>query len=448
MYAIIDLETTGGSYKNERITEIAIFIYDGKQVVDRYQSLINPEKRIPYYVANLTGITDKMVERAPKFYEVAREILEITTNKIIVAHKAPFDYNFIRHEYRRLGYNYERKKICTVKLSRKLLPGKKSYSLGKLCREMGINHTSRHRAAGDAEATLKLFEQLLAIDPHPNEISLKGLNSNLSYDLIDKLPEEAGVYYFLDENDKSIYIGKSSNIRERILSHLSNNSTRRALEMKSQVADIHYELTGSDLIACLLESNEIKKHMPVFNRAQRRSAKSFGLYSFEDENGYLRLSIESTQKKDAPIRMYSSLKSAREHLMRLCDEYTLCQKLCHIYKTKNACFHYGIGQCNGACIGKEPTDQYNKRVLDAVESFSYNHRNFLLIDSGRSENERAVVKVESGCYMGFGYANLEMINGNLDLLKSCIKRYENNRDVQSIIKKYIRKKKIEQIITY
>ncbi|MCF8302673.1 MAG: GIY-YIG nuclease family protein [Bacteroidales bacterium] len=448
MYAVIDLETTGGSYRSERITEIAIFIFDGEKVTDRYQTLINPEKRIPHFVSQLTGITDKMLERAPRFYEVARDIVEITQDKIIVAHNASFDYGFIRSEFKRLGYNYERKKICTVKLARKLIPGKKHYSLGKLCKELGIRVNSRHRAAGDAEATLKLFQYLLTFDPHPEEISLRGLNSNLDKDIIDKLPEEPGVYYFLDENEKVIYIGKSNNIHERILSHLSNNNTKRAIEMKSQIADIHYELTGSDLIASLLESNEIKKHMPIFNRAQRRTAKSFGLYSYTDENGYLQLSIESTQNKKAPIRMYSSMKSAREHLMRLCEEYTLCQKLCNIYKTKNACFHYGIGQCNGACIGEESPEAYNIRVSTAIDSFSYDHKSFLLIDRGRTDNERAVVKVESGCYMGFGYADVNMINGNLELLKECVKRYDNNRDAQAIIKKYMRRKKVEQIITF
>ena len=163
MYSIIDIETTGGSPKTEKITEIAIFVHDGKKLVDEFVTLINPEKTIPYYITSLTGIDNKMVVNAPKFFEVARKIVTITENTTFVAHNATFDYGFVKSEFSQLGYNFEREMLCTVKLSRKLIPGKKSYSLGNLCGELGIGITDRHRAAGDALATVKLFELLLDI---------------------------------------------------------------------------------------------------------------------------------------------------------------------------------------------------------------------------------------------------------------------------------------------
>jgi len=163
-YAILDIETTGGSPKKERITEIAVYIHDGKKVVDEFTSLINPEKNIPPFITGLTGISNEMVADAPRFYEIARKIVEITEDKTLVGHNVSFDYRFIRQEFANLGYEYRRNSICTVQLSRKLLPGHKSYSLGKLCSNLDIHIKDRHRASGDAYATVKLFELLLEKD--------------------------------------------------------------------------------------------------------------------------------------------------------------------------------------------------------------------------------------------------------------------------------------------
>jgi len=161
MYAIIDIETTGTSYRTGKITEIAIYIHNGQEITDSFTSLINPECDIPWYITRLTGISNEMVVKAPKFYEIAKKIVEITAGKIFIAHNVGFDYSFIKEEFGRLGYEYVRKTMCTVQLSRKLLPGFKSYSLGKLCSELNIKINGRHRAAGDALATVKLFEILL-----------------------------------------------------------------------------------------------------------------------------------------------------------------------------------------------------------------------------------------------------------------------------------------------
>jgi DNA polymerase-3 subunit epsilon len=442
MYAIIDIETTGVSYKNGKITEIAILIHDGVKIVDEFTTLINPEQKIPWRIQQLTGINDRMVEQAPKFYEVAKKIVEMTEDRVFVAHNVSFDYNFIRQEFKYLGYDFQCEKLCTVKLSRKLIPGRRSYSLGKLCDEMGIANPQRHRAYGDAMATANLFGLLLSIDPNPTEISLQGLNSSLNHETIKNLPEETGVYYFLDENQEIIYVGKSLNIKSRVMSHLTNCTTKRAFEMKNKVVEIDYEITGSELIALLLEAHEISTRLPIYNRAQRRNSYNHGLFQYMDNEGYIRfrLSRMDDDENDAPLTTFNSKMAAKNFLFTIAEELQLCQKLCGLYTTKNSCFQYKIKECHGACIGEEPPDEYNIRAQKLVDRYLYKNKNFLLIDKGRTDDECSVVHVENCRYLGFGFTEKD-INGYdpLSMLKDCIKPYTENKHVHSIIRSYLAK---------
>ncbi|MFP4471486.1 MAG: exonuclease domain-containing protein [Bacteroidales bacterium] len=448
-YAIVDIETTGTSYKSGKITEVAILIHDGHKVVDEFTSLVNPEQRIPYRIQQMTGISDQMVEDAPKFYEVAKQIVEITEDCVFVAHNASFDYNFIRQEFKYLGYEYEREKICTVKLSRKLIPYKKSYSLQNLCAELQITNERPHRAYGDARATAALFDLLLAIDPNPAGISLQGLNSNLDPGMIRKLPEEPGVYFFLDENHSVIYVGKSKNIKSRVMSHLTNCTTKRALEMKNTVASIDYELTGNELIALLLESHEIQRHMPRFNRAQRRTGYNVGLFHYLDDEGYLCLKICKLDdcNGDVPLTTFNSHTAAKNFLFQLCEDHQLCQKLCNLYATRNSCFQYKIKECHGACIGEEPPDDYNARVQAVIGRYEYSRPDFLIIGDGRCDDECSVVWVEHGRYHGFGFASRD-VNGydQISFLKDSVKPYTENKHVHSIIRSYLEHNKNIRVI--
>jgi DNA polymerase-3 subunit epsilon len=459
MYAVVDIETTGGSPKNEKITEIAIYITDGKEIVDEFITLINPEKPIPYFITSLTGITNEMVEDAPRFYEVAKRIVELTDDKILVAHNVNFDYRFIKSEFKSLGYDFTRSNLCTLQLSRRLFPGYRSYSLGNICHDLGITIESRHRAAGDALATVKLLELLLhkcnangednlmaaALRP-----GLKNLHPLLDPEVIDNLPEETGVYYFINDQNQVIYIGKSRNIKQRVYSHFTNNGSRRAIELKENIASVEFEVTGSELIALLIESSEIKKHSPFYNRAQKRKVMQYGLFSFKDDDGYINLKIDRTAARlnDAPYATFTNQAEARTVLSRLAEKYWLCQKLCGLYETEGACFHHEIRQCNGACIGKEPPAIYNNRVTGALGTFYYENRNFLIIDKGRNHSERAIVQVENGKYIGFGYLNTEESYIHLDSLMDCIKIYEDNRDIHQIIKSYLNHNDVEKIIKY
>lgn len=445
MYAIIDVETTGLNAVSNKITEIAILIHDGEKIIDEFVSLVNPECKIPYRIIQMTGINNKMLEFAPRFCEIAKTIVELTDDKILVGHNVAFDYNFLRNEYKRLGYEYKRKTLCTVKLSRKLIPFKRSYGLGNLCKELNIEIKNRHRAAGDAMATLRIFELLKNIDSELDKIPIRGLNSKLNKEILDNLPEETGIYYFVNQDNEIIYIGKSKNIKCRVLSHLSNNLTKKALELKNNIANIFYEITGSELIALLKESDEIKKYKPFYNRQQRRTSFNYGLYHYSDENGYIRLHIKRNTEDENLLTSFTSQKEAREYLFRLTEENNLCQKLCGLYNSKGACFHHQIKQCMGACVGIEKPDEYNARVIGAVEGFAFDNDNFFIVDKGRNEKEKAIVKIENGKYTGYGFVDKDLINNRMNEVNEHIQRYNNNRDVHQIIKSYLKCNEINEI---
>lgn len=457
MFAILDIETTGGSPNTEKITEIAIYFHDGQQVVDEWSTLINPEKPIPYFITGLTGITNEMVANAPRFYEIARELVERTENHTIVGHNVSFDYSFIKHEFRNLGFNFERNTLCTIKLSRKILPGHRSYSLGKLCKDLGIEITDRHRASGDALATVRLFELLRERQNGEFDASLlqdpsgryRNLNGHLTVEDIQNLPEACGTYYFYDERQQLIYIGKSKDIRHRVLSHLGNTSTKKALEMKQKIHSISYELTGSELIALLKESREIKEYKPRYNRAQRRSTSYWGLYTGRDSYGYITFALKKiSETADDPVTFFNNVKEARESLTRMVGKHWLCQKLSGLYQTDGACFHHSIRQCNGACIQGEAVSAYNKRAQALLDSLTLDRGNVLIIDKGRDPEERSLVRIEKGMYLGYGYLSVTDAYLGIEEMLECIQPSLDNRDIRQILRNWLKNNKVEKILYY
>jgi DNA polymerase III subunit epsilon len=446
MYAIVDIETTGSNSRNEKMTEIAIVIHDGTQVVDKFESLINPEVSIPPFISRLTGISDDLVAGAPRFYEIACKIVEITEGCIFVAHNVLFDYSFVREEFSRLGYNYKRPMLCTVKLSRKIIPGHPSYSLGNLCASLGITIENRHRAMGDAWATAKLFELLLQKDPSLGGIPTDGLHPLLDKKIFNRLPSSAGVYYFHNDTGHLIYVGKSTNIRQRVLSHFGTHNSSRAMEMKQQISDISWEETGSELVALLLESEEIKKNTPHYNHAQRRTLYKYGLFSYTNQAGYTCLQVAKLNKTRNPVTTFSSFEAALDFIMRLCQEYSLCQKLCNLYNGQHACFYYGIGMCKGACVGEEAPVSYNERVEKAISRYKNNKLSVIIVDQGRSDDELSAVMVRNGAYSGYGYFNPEFTGYDVEAIKDCIVPRIDNRDTNQIIARYLREEKPLKVI--
>ena len=413
--------------------------------------MVNPEKEIQPFVANLTGINSNMLRNAPKFYQVAKRIIEITKDCIIVAHNAQFDVRILKIEFKRLGFEYKRKSLCTVELAKTLIPGQSSYSLGKLTRSLGIPVSGRHRAAGDAMATVKLFKLLLAKDLNKKIIkqSLK-LETKAQIipkllDLVEQLPSVTGVYYLHKADGEIIYIGKSRNIKKRVNQHFTSTNPK-SKKIQLLVTAVTYEETGSELVALLKESEEIKRNKPIFNRALKRNIFSHGLYSFTDTNGYVNLKIDQVNGQEIPITTFSDFKSAKSFVNRTTNQHNLCQKLTGIHLTKGSCFNYTIKQCFGACIEEESPIDYNKRVTKIITKHNFASQSMVIIDRGRAIDEGSAILIENGVYKGFGYYNLNYKINNLDILQSIITVMEHNGDTQHIIQSYLRRNKKIKIV--
>ncbi len=448
MFAIVDIETTGSKPDYDKIIEIAIYLHDGEKIVDAFCSLINPERYIPDFITKLTGISNAMVADAPKFYEVAKKIIQFTEGHIFVAHHVHFDYSFLKNEFRSLGYKYQRHTLCTVRLSRKLIPNLPSYSLDRLCESLGIKVHQRHRAQGDAEATAKLFTRLVQInrsqienDIIEAEIKFPTLPPKITQEQVCNLPEETGVYYFHDEVGSVIYVGKSRNIRKRIASHFQLFSkNRKHSALKETIADISYQITGSELVALLLESAEIKKYKPRFNKAQRRDKYLYGIFVRKDVKGYLHLYADKIKNEKEPIYFTQSSAIARAIIEKYQQKLKLCQKLCDMYRHAGACFGYRVGECAGACVSQEPFEEYNKRVEQVIAQLNqFKKSNFCIIGQGRTPTERSLVWIENGLYGGFGFIDKETLDtiSNIQSLKSFIQKQTDTQDAQKIIRQYL-----------
>lgn len=446
------METTGGRPKESKITEIAIYVHDGQKVVDSLCTLINPEMEIPEFIARLTGITDEMVSTAPKFFEVAKQIVEITEGCVFVAHNVGFDYGMVRGEFRSLGYDYRRDQLCTVRSSRYLLPGYESYSLGKLCRALGIQVQNRHRASGDAMATAQLFDLLLEKTSGnmsgfvQNELNTKELNPNIDLDSIDDLPEKVGIYKLFDEDKQLIYIGKSKNIKKRVDQHLANYKANKNGEMRKEICRAEFILTGSELIALLLESKLIKQHRPKYNRMLRKSKFSHGLFKYTDQNGYTCLHVKSLSKAlDVPLTSFSSAAEGAQIMHAITDKYELCQKLNGLYKSTHSCFRFQTKECKGACIKEEPAEDYNARVELALQKMEFAHDNFVIIDKGRVKTEKSIVWVEHGSYTGFGFVPFAAWKRAPIKWREFIDIQIEDKDDRSIISLHLRKNEDVQV---
>ena len=451
MYAILDIETTGGKYNEEGITEIAIYRFDGHKIVDQFISLVNPEKPIQPFVVKLTGINSKMLKNAPKFYEVAKRIVEITSGCILVAHNSDFDYRVLQTEFKRLGYDYRSQTLCTVQLSKKLLPNQETYKLGKLVRALGIPISDRHRASGDALATVKLFKLLLTKDTEKDIIknSVKTeLRDKLPpklLDILDTLPHRIGVYYIHRADGTIIYIGKSKDIKKRVNQHFTGTK-RKAKNIQREVAAVTYEETGNELIALLKESEEIKKNQPKYNRAQRRFIFQYALYQKKNDDGYVSLQFGKIDKRRKAITSFASFLEAKNFLFKITEHYQLCQYINGLSNGAGPCFQFEIKECKGACSNGETAINYNKRVTQFLNDYTLKNSSRIIIDTGRAHDERSAILIENGVYLGFAFYNLNHQINNIEILKDIITPMQDNRDVQHIIQSYLRRKKVKKII--
>ncbi|HEY4617206.1 MAG TPA: exonuclease domain-containing protein [Flavobacterium sp.] len=453
MYAILDIETTGGQFNEEGITEIAIYKFDGHEIVDQFISLVNPEIPIQPFVVKLTGINNAMLQSAPKFFEVAKRIIEMTNDCVLVAHNADFDYRILRTEFRRLGYDFNQQTLCTVELSKKLMPEQPSHSLGKLVRALGIPMADRHRASGDAMATVKLFKMLLDKDLEKEIVKdlikteiQKGIAPKLQ-DIIENLPSRTGTYYIHNEAGKIIFIGKSRNIKKRVNQHFTG-ITRSAIKIQAEVFTVTYEETGTELIALLKETEEIKINKPLYNRMSRKSNYSWAIYAEKDADGYLNLKLQKSDGRKKEVLSYVNALEGKNALLQITSEFNLCQKLTGLSQSKTNCPQHTNNECDGACVGKISVSEYNQRVQVFIDKNSFDNTNIVIIDKGRNINERSAVLVENGIYKGYTFYDLNYQVHNIAILKNIIIPMQSNRDTRNMIQGYLRKNKGFKIIKF
>lgn len=423
MYSIVDVETTGGKYNEEGITEIAIYKFDGINIIDQFISLLNPEIPIQPFVQQLTGINNKMLTKSPKFFQVAKRILEITENTILVAHNSSFDYRMLKIEFDRLGFEFKIPQLCTVKLSKKLIPKMESYKLGKLVKSLGIPLSNRHRAAGDAMATVELFKLLLIKDKNKEIVNkLIKKDDNKIHDkfvkIIEDLKNVTGIYYLYNDCGDIIYIGKSKNIKNRVNQHITGKSNK-SLKIQLELNNVSFETCGNELIALLKESEEIKTHKPKYNKALKNEIFKFGLELCNDSNDFKFLRISHFQENIDFIETYSSLKNANNRLSSIYDKFEISDKKSLINNSKIEYF---------------------------IKHISYPFPNMIIIDKGRNIDEKSVILIKNSKYMGFGYFTLNYQITNYEILESLITRTNKKNNFDKLIINYLKKNKVEKII--
>ena len=443
MYAIVDIETTGGKFNEEGITEIAIYQHNGQKVTDQFISLVNPEREIQPFVEKLTGINSKMLRSAPRFFEIAKRILEITESCLIVAHNADFDYRILRTEFKRLGYNFERDSLCTVNLSQQLLPEMESYKLGQLVRSLGIPISDRHRAQGDALATVKLFELLLEKDSNKEILKsqIKALHTHRVpskyLSVIEELPTATGVYYLHNAVGDILYIGKSKNIQKRVRAHLMG-SDRKSQKIQEKLHKVNFETTGSELIALLKEQHEIKKNQPRINKDGRYRLYPMGI-RIDRTTEYHQLILEQVRAQREYLAVFKNGRVAKHQMTQWIEKFELCQKHSSLQETDGACFGYKNNRCKGACVGEESAEHFNQRFESLPPQNHYPHDDFLMVCHGRKDGEYSFIYIENQQYKGYGFYELNHQINSKDKILNRMIAMEDNSDCRALILAHIKK---------
>ena len=376
---LLDCETTGGNALRDRMTELALIFVENGEITGRWQQLFNPGQRIPPWISELTGITDSMVAGQPTFAERAETIQNLLTGKVMVAHHARFDYGFLRAEFQRAGITFLGKTLCSVKLSRRFYPEARRHGIDAIVARLGLHIENRHRAMDDADVIGKLFSQISADYPATEITQVcqqlmqqTRLPSQLDPAEIDKLPESPGVYRFYDENGALLYIGKSINIKQRVLSHFASQGNLRSSEMQQQLSSIDFIETPSDFGAQLLENQLIKSETPLYNRRQTKTKRLFQLALSTDKQGYQRVQIDMADLSQPPaftnrFGLFRSQRQAQKKLLQLVSDHQLCQQLTGLEPTKKgSCFGFQLHKCKGACAGVEAATIYNLRLQTAL----------------------------------------------------------------------------------
>lgn len=446
-FAFVDVETTGMSIIRDRIIEIGILRVENGKLVSTFNSLINPQAYLSSYIENMTGIASKELENAPTFNCVKKDILNHLTDSIFVAHNSRFDYAFIKNEFKRLDITFSAKNLCTVKLSKYLFPRYKHHGLDNIIDRFNIACRNRHRAFDDAKVLWEFFQIVKTqFDEEKIKKAFKFITKrtttplNITDKIINKLPESSGVYIFYGKSGAPLYIGKSVNIKERVLSHFSNDHNS-PLEMKitQNIESIETIETAGELGALFKESMLIKKMQPLYNRKLRIKKSLVVLKKVKDKKGFETVEISVPGKINAVdlydiLGIFKSKKQTIDFLKFAAKKYNLCEKILGIEKAKKSCFGYHLEQCFGACIGLEKPVRYNLRFMEAFYKDKIKPWPFkgpvLIKESNGFEGEE-VFLVDKWCLLG-SYKSNEDLN-----TKTKINTYDFDQDVYKILTRYL-----------
>jgi len=447
-FAITDIETTGSGIKGNRITEFCIIIVQNGKVIDEYTSLVNPSQAIPLYIETLTGINDEMVNDAPPFSEIADEVEKITKDCIFVAHNVNFDYNIVRAEFANLDRDYKRKRLCTVRLAKKLIPGLFSYSLGNICTSINIPHLDRHRAKGDCDATVTLFQRCLSLDPEFEVINqllnqktaASYLPPNFKSSDFEKLPVTTGVYFFKDKDGRPLYIGKAKNIKSRIKSHFQEKSNRK-YKLMQETYSIDFELTGNEFLALLRESELILKYYPKYNKAQKKISRPYTLTSYHNQKGIEQFALHKNKIAPVSWMKFYTREEAIKFMEFLCEEFQLCPKYCGLQTGVKICDHYKIKDCSGVCNHEISIEEYNSRVEKAIEYIESYDASCLLLEKGRTNEEKSFIYLNKGKYAGYGYVGPSDDFNHPEEFKNFLTPSKTSSYADRIVSKYLNTKK-------
>lgn len=378
--AFVDLETTGGTATEDRITEIGIVEVD-EEGVREWSSLVNPGVRIPAFIQSLTGISDAMVQNAPTFADLADDIAARLSDRVFIAHNARFDYGFLKNEFRRTGHDFRPPVLCTVRLSRKLFPGFSRHNLDAIAERHRLQVTQRHRALGDAQLIWQFWQKLHeshvpeAIDAAVSRlVSRPTLPSRLDALAVDRIPSTHGVYLFYGENDLPLYIGKANNLRRRVLAHFSgDHMSSREQQLAQQVERIDWVEAAGELEALLREAMLVKAMTPAANKLLRSNGEICA-WRLVRRNGRVQPQLAYTDDLffayDPHLYgLFLSARNATDALKTIADQNGLCHATLGLEKVRGnkACFASQVGKCGGVCAGRESMESHNQRLLAALE---------------------------------------------------------------------------------
>ena len=374
----VDIETNGLNHVRGRVVEVAAIRVENGQITREFRQLIDPGVPLPQFITRLTGITQNDLAGAPIFAAIADELHECLSGAIFVAHNVRFDYSFLKQEFKRIGKQFNPRQLCTVRLSRALYPTERSHKLASVIERHNLQVSARHRAYDDAHALwqfVQIVQREFAAEvleaAIAKQLKRPALPKALTHEVIDALPTGTGVYIMYDETGAPLYVGKSIHIRQRVMEHfMRDHDNVGEFNLAQRVHSITAQETAGELEALLLESQLVKQLLPYQNKMLRRLEKLLLLVKDYDENGYIRLRTEVSDpnvvyKSDDILAVYDRRSKVRASLERGLRDWDLCPKLLGLEKTKRACFWSQLGKCRGACIGTEPAESYNERLLTA-----------------------------------------------------------------------------------